>query len=112
MFLVLAPDYPEAMRALDIQHIGHELAIRWEDGGESFIALEKLRRCCPCAGCQGEVDILGQLHKSPDKPLSPTAFELKHFVPVGGYAIQPFWADGHNSGIFSFEYLQKVAAHV
>jgi len=99
------------MRATDIQHIGQELAIRWEDGGESFIALEKLRRCCPCAGCQGEVDILGQLHKSPDKPLSPMAFELKRFVPVGGYAIQPLWADGHNSGIFSFEYLQKVAAY-
>jgi len=98
------------MRALDIQHIGQELAIRWEDGGESFIALEKLRRCCPCASCQGEVDILGQLHKAPDKPLAPTAFELKRFVPVGGYAIQPLWADGHNSGIFSFEYLQKVAA--
>jgi DUF971 family protein len=99
------------MRALDIQQVGYELAIRWEDGGESFITLEKLRRFCPCAGCQGEVDILGQLHKSPDKPLAPTAFELKQFVRVGGYAIQPLWADGHNSGIFSFDYLQKLAAH-
>ncbi len=98
------------MRATDIQHVGNELAIRWEDGSESFIPLERLRRCCPCAGCQGEVDILGQLHKAPDKPLAPTAFELKRFVAVGGYAIQPFWADGHNSGIFSFEYLRGVAA--
>jgi DUF971 family protein len=98
------------MRATDIQHIGDELAIRWEDGGESFIPLEKLRRGCPCAGCQGEVDILGQRHKSPDKPLLPTAFALVRFVPVGGYAIQPLWADGHNSGIFSFEYLHQMAA--
>jgi len=97
------------MRAVDIQHIGNELAIRWEDGRESFIPLEKLRRGCPCAGCQGEVDVLGNLHKSLDKPLAPGAFALTRFVPVGGYAIQPCWDDGHNSGIFSFEYLQRIA---
>jgi DUF971 family protein len=97
------------MRATDIQHIGHELAIRWDDGSESYIALEKLRRSCPCAGCHGETDVLGNIYKTPDKPLSATAFELKRFVPVGGYAIQPFWADGHNSGIFSFDYLRQVA---
>jgi DUF971 family protein len=97
------------MRATDIQHIGTELAIRWEEGGEIFIPLEKLRRCCPCAGCQGEVDILGNLHKAPDKPLPPGAFGLKRFAPVGGYAIQPFWADGHSSGIFSYDYLQRIA---
>ena len=36
------------MKPLDIQPIGHELAIRWEDGSESYIPLEKLRRACPC----------------------------------------------------------------
>ena len=47
------------MRPLDIQPIGGELAIKWEDGSESFVSLEKLRRFCPCAGCKGEVDIMG-----------------------------------------------------
>ena len=28
---------------------------------------------------------------------------------VGGYAIQPVWADGHSSGLFSFDYLRLVA---
>ena len=97
------------MRAVDIQTIGSELAIRWEDRVESFVTLEKLRRACPCAGCHGEVDILGNLYKSPDKPLPPTAFELVRFAPVGGYAIQPLWGDGHNSGIFSFDYLRRLA---
>jgi DUF971 family protein len=97
------------MRALDIQHIGTDLAIRWDDNQESFIALEKLRRSCPCAGCSGEVDILGNIYKNPDKPLPPAAFELKRFVPVGGYAIQLFWGDGHSSGIFAFDYLRRVA---
>jgi DUF971 family protein len=97
------------MRATDLQHIGNELAIRWADGSESFIPLEKLRRCCPCASCAGEVDILGNLYKGPDQPLPATAFELVRFSPVGGYAIQPVWQDGHNSGIYSFEYLLRVA---
>ena len=87
------------------------MAIRWDDGTESFVVLEKLRRACPCASCHGEVDILGNLYKSPDKPLPATAFELVRFTPVGGYAIQPMWRDGHNSGIFSFDYLRRLAGN-
>jgi len=98
------------MRPLDIQRIGNELAVKWNDGSESFVPLEKLRRFCPCAGCQGEVDIMGNLHKGPEKPLPPTAFELVRIETVGSYAIQPVWKDGHSSGLFSFDYLQRVAA--
>ena len=97
------------MRLMDVQQIGGELAVKWDDGSESFVALEKLRRACPCAGCQGEVDILGQLHKGPQRPLPPTAFELKEVAMVGGYAIQPTWRDGHASGLFSFDYLKRLA---
>lgn len=98
------------MKPVDIQHIGNELAIKWDDGGENFIPLEKLRRCCPCAGCKGEVDILGNVYKNPDKVLTVKAFELVRLTGVGGYAIQPVWADGHSSGIYSFDYLKRVAA--
>jgi DUF971 family protein len=94
----------------DIQQIGSELAIKWDDGSESFIPLESLRRHCPCAGCQGERDIMGNLYKGPDQPLTPRAFALMRVVNVGGYAIQPIWADGHSTGIFSFEYLSRLAA--
>ena len=96
------------MRPLDIQQIGNELAVRWDDGGESFIPLEKLRRACPCADCKGETDIMGNVYKNPDQKLSAAAFELRRIVSVGGYAIQPVWADGHNTGIFSFEYLKQI----
>lgn len=107
-----ASDYHRLMRALDIQHIGQELAIRWADGSEDFFPLEKLRRACPCAGCSGEVDILGNVYKNPDKVLAAAAFELRRFVPVGGYAVQLFWADGHNSGIFAFDYLKRLVGSV
>ena len=98
------------MRPLDIQHIGNELAIKWVDGGENFIPLENLRRACPCAGCKGEVDILGNLYKNPEKPFAPNSFALVKITTVGGYAIQPVWADGHNTGIYSFDYLLRVAS--
>jgi DUF971 family protein len=97
------------MRPNDIQQIGSELAIKWDDGGESFIPLEKLRRACPCAGCQGETDIMGNLYKNPGGKLTAAAFQLVRFTSVGGYGIQPAWADGHATGIFSFDYLKQVA---
>jgi DUF971 family protein len=97
------------VRPIDIQRIGNELAIRWDDGGESFITLEKLRRACPCAGCKGEVDVMGHLHKGPEIPLTPQAFQLVQISHVGGYAIQPAWLDGHNSGLFAFDFLRRVA---
>lgn len=96
------------MRATEIQQIGQELAIKWDDGQESFIALEKLRRSCPCAGCIGERDVMGNLHKGPEQRLTERSFQLKRLANVGGYAIQPVWADGHASGIFSFEYLRGL----
>jgi DUF971 family protein len=97
------------MRPTDIQPIGEELAIKWGDGSESFVRLEVLRRHCPCAGCKGEMDILGNVYKNPDRPLSPLAFQLTRLRYVGGYAVQPVWGDGHDSGLYSFDYLRKVA---
>ena len=97
------------MQPLDIQAIGNELAVKWNDGGESFIALEKLRYCCPCAECMGETDILGNVYKNPETKLTPPAFQLTGIVRVGGYGIQPVWADGHATGIYSFEYLKQIA---
>lgn len=98
------------MQPLDVQLIGEELAIRWDDGHETFIRLEKLRRHCPCAGCKGEVDIAGNVYKGPEIPLTPQSFRLVRLDRVGSYAIQPVWADGHATGLFSYEYLERVAA--
>jgi DUF971 family protein len=97
------------MRPVDIQQIGHELAIKWDDGSESFITLESLRRRCPCAGCQGEVDVMGHLHKGPEHTLSAASFRLRNLASVGGYALQPAWADGHATGLYSWDYLRQIA---
>jgi DUF971 family protein len=97
------------MKPLDLQPIGNELAIKWEDGQESFISLEQLRRHCPCAGCKGEKDIMGNLYKGPERPYSPLSFQLQRIEYVGVYAVRPVWADGHTTGLYSFEYLKRLA---
>jgi DUF971 family protein len=51
---------------------------------------------------------MGNLYKNPEQPLTAKAFELKRIATVGSYAIQPVWADGHATGLYSFEYLRRV----
>jgi DUF971 family protein len=96
------------MEPVDIQIIGTELALKWADGSENFVALERLRRACPCAGCQGERDVMGNLHKGPDLPLSPASFILRNLQRIGTYAVQPVWGDGHATGLYSFDYLRAL----
>ena len=93
----------------NIQQIGNELAIQWNDGSESYLNLELLRRACPCAACGGEPDVLGNLLR-PQVSYTDASFQLDRFHLVGGYALQFRWADGHSPGIYSFAYLRKLAA--
>ena len=96
------------MRPSDIQQIADQLAIKWDDGAETFLSLETMRRHCPCASCHGETDIMGNVYKGPPKVLGPDAFQLVRIASVGGYAISPYWADGHSTGLYSYEYLRKL----
>jgi len=92
----------------NIQQIGDELAIVWNDATESFFNLQMLRRACPCAACGGEPDVLGNISR-PNVSYSEKSFQLVGFELVGGYAVQPRWADGHSTGIYSFTYLRRLA---
>jgi DUF971 family protein len=94
----------------NIQQIGDEFAIAWNDGTESFLKLELLRCACPCAGCGGEPDVLGKIER-PHLTYTDKSFVLVGFDLVGGYALQPRWADGHSSGIYSFTYLRRLGQH-
>ena len=92
-----------------IQHIGDELAISWNDGGETFLRLADLRRACPCAVCGGEPDVLGNIDL-PEVTYTPASFELRGYQLVGGYAVQPTWGDGHGTGLYSFAFLRRLGA--
>jgi len=87
--------------------IGEEMAIAWNDGKESYLAFEMLRKACPCANCQGEPDAIGRVVK-PHVSHGPRAYVLLSYEEVGGYAIQMKWGDGHSTGIYSYSYLRDL----
>jgi DUF971 family protein len=93
----------------NVQLIGSELAIVWSDGVESYLPLERFRRACPCAMCGGEPDVLGNLVR-PNVSYTASSFELVGWQVVGGYALQPRWGDGHNTGLYSFQSLRRITA--
>jgi DUF971 family protein len=90
----------------DVQVLGDELAIVWADGAETYLKLVDLRRLCPCASCQGEGDLLGRISKPPEKPLTKESYVVKGTSPVGGYALQVFWGDGHADGLYTYARLK------
>ena len=81
--------------------------IKFDDGYEAFITARQLRDGCPCAMCRGE-EVL--LHKYMPEPLAVEAigYILEKAEMVGNYAIQLSWKDGHNTGIFTWDYLRKI----
>lgn len=85
------------------------LEIVWANHTTSIIPLRVLRKFCPCASCQGERDLLGRqllpvVRTIYDGPITALGAEL-----VGNYAVRILWSDQHSTGIYSFEYLRRLA---
>jgi DUF971 family protein len=84
---------------------GVRLRVRWKDGVTSEIAPRELRLMCPCAGCVDEMTGVRTLRpEAVDEAVYPTSI---HYV--GRYALQFVWSDGHSTGIYTFEYLRRLA---
>jgi DUF971 family protein len=93
---------------------GTGMAIDWRDGHASHWSFAWLRAACPCATCHEERDADGRPPGTPKpKPASllplyeapPTPVEV---TPVGNYAIRFKWNDGHEAGLYSWDYLRNV----
>ncbi|MDF1562756.1 MAG: DUF971 domain-containing protein [Deltaproteobacteria bacterium] len=91
-------------RPVDVHALASEgvVVITWNDRHESRYELAYLRGHCPCAGCQGH----GGTHTF--REASGAAIELVGMETVGSYAIGLRFADGHDSGIYSYEHLLKI----
>ncbi len=90
-----------------LELIGTEVALVWSDGTEQFIAMEKLRAASPSAENTGERDLLGKKIGGTDQKHFP-GVTVKDWRMVGGYAIQFDFSDGHNTGLYSFDYLRAL----
>jgi len=84
------------------------LDITWDDGKACSIPLTLLRDQCPCAMCSGETLFLGKHFDAPKQAHLPGRYELTGLHAVGTYAVGAQWADGHNTGIYTWEYLRKL----
>ena len=94
------------MQALSIKRINpDELLITWRDNHQSTFTVQQLRSICPCAACQGETVLFHEVAPQPKRD-DPRQYELVDIRQVGSYAIQIKWADGHNAGIYTWEYLR------
>jgi len=87
--------------------VGNELALAWSDGQESYFTFERLRKACPCAACQGEPDVTGKVVLPPVNH-NEKSFQLLRHEKMGGYALQLTWADGHRTGLYSYDYLRSL----
>lgn len=80
------------------------VSINWSDGTETHYDAPQLRRSCPCATCINEWT--GEKILKDDQVSDDLGFT--HISIVGRYALNFHFSDGHNTGIFSFDYLRKL----
>jgi DUF971 family protein len=90
--------------SIDVNERG-ELHIVWPGGREVAIPAFALRDQCPCAGCIEE----GTGRKILDPASIPTDVRPLELKPVGNYAIQIQWSDGHGSGIYTWALLRRAS---
>lgn len=92
----------------NIQLVGDEIAIAWDDGTESFLRVSELRAASPSAENKGETDILGVRHGGTEGPASFEGVRLLGWQKIGNYAIRFDFSDGHNSGLYAYDYLKNI----
>ena len=80
------------------------VTIVWNDGHESAFPHRYLRLRCHCATCVGE----GMGRHEIDASTVPEDVVALEFMPVGRYALQFLWSDGHYTGIYPFDMLRSL----
>jgi DUF971 family protein len=91
--------------ALTVHQASRVLEVGFDDGAHFRIPFELLRVYSPSAEVQGhgpgqEVLQSGKRH-----------VVIDDIMAVGHYAVQPKFSDGHDTGIFSWDYLYRLGAN-
>ena len=91
-------------QALTVHAQSRVLEVSFSDGASFRIPFELMRVYSPSAEVQGHGE--GQEVLQTGKRL----VTLQSLEPVGNYAVQPTFSDGHDTGIFSWDYLYYLGA--
>ena len=101
-------DVAQKRQAIEPREISQEsnthLRITWGDGQVCNYEAAPLRRACPCAQCVNEWT--GQRTLKPEAVSNEV--EINDLTIVGRYALNFRWSDGHETGIYSFQYLRDL----
>lgn len=82
------------------------LDVKWDDDTEDRIKLANLRMKCPCAACSAEREKRGSKYI----PIySDEELSLREIKIIGNYAVGIIWKDGHDTGIYEYNYLKKIS---
>ena len=80
------------------------LEVAFSDGARFRLPFELLRICSPSAEVQGH---------GPGQEILQTGkreVDVIDLQPVGNYAVQPTFSDGHSTGLYSWELLYRLGA--
>ena len=91
-----------------------QLQIAWSDGQVRRYAISELREKCPCATCREK------RNAPPPSPTQLTVLSPQEAVPlaiagmkpIGNYAYSIDFTDGHNTGLYTLEFLRELGAEV
>jgi DUF971 family protein len=99
-----APATPHQPTSIVVHQRSRVLEVGFDDGSTFRIPFELMRVYSPSAEVQGH---------GPGQEVLQTGkreVELASLDPVGNYAVQPRFSDGHESGIFSWDYLYYLGS--
>lgn len=79
-----------------------ELGITWKDGHRTVLSIHRLRVHCPCASCNDLRGKFGELKIDKD------TIRVSQIAPVGRYALNIVFSDGHSTGLYGWEFLRNL----
>ena len=80
------------------------LTVAFDDGARFELTAEYLRVESPSA------EVKGHGGQKPPPPVGKAEVKINGLEPVGNYAIRIGFDDGHDSGLFSWDYLYRLGA--
>ena len=90
---------------LKLHQTSRVLEISFADGKHFMLPYEFLRVYSPSA------EVRGHGHGQEVLQIGKKNIEITNIEPVGGYAVVLIFSDGHDSGIYSWDYFYKLGMH-
>lgn len=94
----------QAPSGITVRQKDRAMEVTWPDGTRYSLPFEYLRVYSPSAEVRGHGGGEGKLE------LAKEAVRINKVEPVGVYAVRLHFDDGHNTGLYSWDYLRELGA--